>query len=412
MSPANRRAFLVEPVEPLLFGPPRSLSAGEAHRIRSQFPPPPTAFQGMIRSRLLLGAEPALDLDTPKSSDIIAELVGTPSELPPGWQIRGPFPARWRHDDQDVGDDRKCLQPWVPTPRFLLGPPADPGYPLHAREISSPHECLSDLAVDTPRFLGRPDRAESRPLNGWIGPANLRFALGGESGATWQSEQWGERKPDFVKDEFQPGLAIDKTESVAKHGLLYFAEALRFDAGSGLFGQLETPELLPPLSLSALTESAQQAGRRGRLARFRAVERLDSDWEALMRGAHLPDRVDDGQGFWLVSMTPARIEDPLSPRLIPTLPAGVQVRWQAALTGRPFPLGGYEVASSRPRPNRLYVPGGSAWFFHLRGGTPETRRDAIFALHDRHTLGVASEAAMGFGHTVVGLGPLATEERR
>ena len=56
--------FLVRPMEPLYFGRPSSFSAGEARFGKSEFPPSPLAFQGLVRSHLLRCVEnPALDLD-------------------------------------------------------------------------------------------------------------------------------------------------------------------------------------------------------------------------------------------------------------------------------------------------------------------------------------------------------------
>ena len=411
MSAAATGAFCIEPSEPVLFGPPRSFSAGEAHRVRSQFPPPPMAFQGLIRSRLLLGAEPPLDLDGPDARSTIADLVGSPSELPPGWQIRGPFAACRGEPDPEGADLRPILRPWVPTPRFILRSGVDGGSPLHARQIISSHEALSDLSDSSAPVLGRPDQIDSEPLGGWIGPINLLFALAGEGGRQWDAREWGGALPPVVREEFQPGLAIDSAGSTGRHGLLYFAEALRFKPGSGLYGGLDTLSLSPPLTMRALTEGCQQAGRKGRLVLFRPVERLDPAWDAIMQGVHLPDDVTDGQAFWLVSLTPARIDDPSRPIVRASLPPGVRVDIVAAQTGRAFPLGGYEMATGRPRPNRLYVPGGSAWLVRVQGGTAEARRDALTALHDRHTLGAENEAAMGFGHTLVGLGPMTTEEQ-
>jgi CRISPR-associated protein Cmr3 len=388
--------FLITPSEPVLFGPPKSFVAGEAHRITSQFPPSPLTFQGIIRTRLLLGADPAIDLHAPEAASEVAALVGKPSELPPGWQIRGPFPARRGKDG---------VEPWIPTPRFLLGQSSEP---LHAQIIESDHPGRNDLAGGAqPVLLGRPDREGTEPRGGWIGPANLRFALGRGANSNWDETQWQPIKPPFVKDELQPGLAIDRTKGAARHGLLYFAEALRFDPDfekhpSGLFGELRAT-LSPPLDAAALAAGSGQLGRKGRLGRFSVVEVLHPDWEHVMNGDHLPGEVADDMLFWLVAITPVRLSDPTAPSLDAAVPSGVSVRFVAALTGRPMPLGGYQLAKRGVRPTRLYVPAGSAWLFQVSGGLSAGRAAALRALHGRHPLGPRQEAAMGFGHTLVGI---------
>lgn len=410
MSSAGHMAFFVEPAEPLIFGPPKSFTAGEGHRLRSQFPPPPMAFQGMIRTRLLLGAEPALDLETADPASIAA-LVGSPAELPDGWQIQGPFPARRIAGDPEAGDPRPLIQPWVPAPRFLLRDAGDPDrVPLHVRAVMSTHEFHCDREGGMPLFLGRPDAPDAKPLSGWLSPANLRFALGGGGQGRWQREGRGTPFPPFVREEDQPGLAIDPVRGTASHGLLYFAQALRFAAGGGLFGSLSAPSLPSPLSLTDLTRGAGQAGRKRRPVGFSAAERLDPDWQAVIDGAHLPETVEEDRLFWLLALTPVRLADPLHPDIRADLPPGLRVDILAALTGRAQAIGGLEMASGRPRPNRLYVPAGSAWAFRVEGGTAAQRRHALSAMHDRHCLGEAAEAAMGFGHTLVGLGPLTTED--
>ena len=384
--------FLVEPCEPVLFGPPRSFVAGEAHRVRSQFPPSPLTFQGLIRSRLLLGADPPLDFLSPGAPERIERLVGTPSELPADWQMRGPFPAIARDT---------VVEPWVPTPRFVL---RCGSRTLHARLVVSEHPCLNDLG-ESPPLLGRPGHGDCRPKGGWIGPANLRRVLCGEGSGEWDGDEWGEPLPPFVNAEFQPGLAIDAKTSAAQHGLLYFAEGLRFQPRSGFAG-----ELLAPVRAASLEDGAGQTGRKGRLVRFSSVEQWHADWRYLMDGSHLPEAVAEGTCFWLVALTPARLDNVHRPALRPALPLGVTVDFCAALTGRATALGGYELASRRARPNRLYLPAGSAWLIRLNGGTAELRAAALRALNDRHPLGPAEEAAMGFGHTIVGVGPLTTED--
>ncbi len=414
MSPMDGTPFLVEPAEPVVFGPPKSGFAGEAHRVASQFPPSPRTFQGLVRTRLLLGADPPLDLGDRASASAIADLVGPPGALPDGWQLSGPFPAAPDETAPEDPDQPPPLCPWVPAPRFLLSRgKRDRRAPLFARRIRcATHPVLSDLGdVDATPALGRPDAGALSAAEGWIGPANLRAALEGEaSEPRWVPNQWTPGRPRFVNAETQPGLAINPQTGTAQHDALYFAQALRFASGSGLFGILQGP-LATGLRAQSLTQGAVQTGRKGRLAAFRPVPSLHPDWTHVMQGRHLPETVDKGQDrFWLLALTPAFLTDPRQPLDRFTASGDVTVTVEAALTGAPMTVGGFEMASGRPRPNRLYVPAGSVWLIRLDGGTPEARAATLRALNNHHPLGDPTEAAMGFGHTLVGRGPWSTEQ--
>jgi hypothetical protein len=396
------RQFFVEPAETLMFGQPRSFAAGEGHHSRSVFPPSPFTFQGLIRTRLLHGARPAIDLEASASREEIASLIGPPDHLPRGWQITGPYPAQRRRGENN---DDVWIEPWVPAPRFLLR--TERGEILPARPTSRAHTSLSDLG-ENPVLFGRPEKGAFRALSGWVAPAALKQALtlaDHEGALAWAEGQWThEALPPFVCQEFQPGLAIDRGRATASHGLLYFLEALRFSTGSGLLGGFSA-SLPDRLDARALEEGADLFGRKGRLVSFHEADGLDPDWENIMAGRHLPEEVSEEDCFWLVALTPVRLENAL--RLSPreALPGGVRLETLAALTAPPLALGGFSLAESRARPNRLYVPAGSTWAVRLAGADPAARAAALRVLNNRHPFGDAEEAAMGFGHMVAGRGP-------
>ncbi|GAA0597305.1 type III-B CRISPR module-associated Cmr3 family protein [Caenispirillum bisanense] len=274
--------------------------------------------------------------------------------------------------------------------------------------------CCRTWASDDAPCLGRPDIGDAKPLDGWLNPTNLRFALEGEQVGgerrAWQTGGWARQRPCFVWLERQPGLAIDLLTGTAQADALFFTEALRFKPGSGLFCSL-TGRLAPGLRAAALEQGAVSAGRKGRLACFRPAPSVHPDWLHVMDGRHLPDAVEGAdERFWLLAITPAHLPDPRRPLARTSWPDGVEVVVEAALTGKLEAMGGFDITSGRPRPNRMYVPAGSAWLIRLRGGSPDSRAAVLRALHDRHPLGDPAEAAMGFGHTLVGRGPLTTEQ--
>lgn len=393
------RDFLLWPMEALVFGPPRSASAGESHRVDSQFPPSPRAFQGLLRTRLLLGADPRPDLS---DRAVVADLVGSADRLPPGWQLRGPLPGRVRPGAADGGGP--ALELWVPAPRFLLGRKHDSGAtPVRARPLADRHGGLSDLPATTPGgglLLGAPHRDDARPIGGWIDPANLRAALSGRLGG-WRPEGLSESVPPFVKREMQPGLAMEAGTGTARSGMLYFANALRFCQDGGLWGRLDGP-LARGLNDRALEEGAGSAGRKSRLVRFEPAPPLDPVWSAVLAGDHLPPEPGEEAPFWLVQLTPAADAGGFPALRNPEV-GPVRIVMLGGLPGPALTLGGFDLAGGRPRSNRPYHPAGSAWLIRLDGGGPADRRAALDTLHDRHPLGEAAEAAMGFGHTLVGM---------
>lgn len=394
--------FFVRPMESLMFGPPRSFAAGEAHRSASLFPPSPYAFQGLVRTRLLHSATSSIDLDDPGSSKGIEALVGSPDALKAGWQITGPYPAHRRTDD--AGEN--ILSPWFPAPRFLQR--SRNNEILSVRPITNVQPGRNDL--DESLLLGRPEVGPCETLSGWISTAALKDALslGTSPGALkWSDDSWQPDLPSFVQREFQPGLAIHRGARVVQEGLLYFVEALRFGPESGMWARLASPAS-HDFEVDALETDIGAFGRKGRVVHFESAQELDADWNSVLAGEHLPKTVQESERFWLVTLSPIRVANAFTLRPREALPDGVSMKIDAALTGSPVALGGFSLTRGAARPNRLYVPAGSSWAIRLLGGTPRTRAQALRTIHDAHPFGPPEEAAMGFGHILVGRGPSGT----
>ncbi len=400
--------FLVRPLGAVYFGRPQSFFAGEAHRARSLFPPPQSAFQGMVRSQLLRAAGVDFASSSPEQ---LAGLVGEPDELPAGWQLEGPLPARVTEDGR--------LEPWWPVPRYLLrterglvvGRPLDRVGGLAMRDRLT---VARDGAA--PVLVGRPDRADvAGPAPGWLAPRLLRALLSGEAdewGPGAVGAHWHEPWPPFVHPEARPGLGLQRegaatgAAGVAAHGMLYFLEQLRVGGGAewaGFYGALRAPKADPRIPRDALESSLGAAGHKGAPAAFEpAPEPLD-DWQALREGKHLPDAVAERQRFWLVTGTPVRPRDPWHPVRDGVLPKGVTLHVEAVLADGPVVLGGLRMADGRARDNRAHLPAGTAWLFHLRGGDDGQRAEALRQLNGAHPLGAPAEAAFGHGFTLVGI---------
>lgn len=389
--------FLIRPLEAVYFGRPRPFSAGEAHHGSSEFPPSGYTFQGMVRSQLLRSAQPALDLDSPASQPICHDLVGGPDALPKDWQLTGPWPAR-----AVQVEGAEYLEPWLPTPLFLLG---KRGQRCRARPVpGDEHPALGDRDIT---LLGRPDLGLMKPLKGWVDSANLAFALAGKG--DWHADGYRRHLPPFFHREQRPGLALDG--DTARHGMLYFLDGLRCHdpqgGRAGLYGRLQGSwdQRLPDKALAA---SLGGAGKRERPAAFEPALPWRPEFEDLLLGNHLPQQVDDESAqFWLVTLTPAAVKDAMKPLNLAT--GEVRFKVLGMLSDVPQTFGGFRFADATSRPNRAYLPAGTCWLFSLSGGNPQQRGQILRQLNHAHPLGDSTEARFGFGHTLVGLGPQ-TEE--
>lgn len=412
--------FWVRPLDTLFAGPPHSATAGESAGLRSQFPLPSSTFQGLIRTRLLTGAEPALEL-SPANQRTLDRLIGTPEQLPSGWQLEGPFPMVQVLEDHE----RVVQHHWLPTPRFVFEGESD-NHPSaqvldsfgELEETKHAQPALNDLnstsATHAPLYLlgiPGPKKAKLKPLEGWVSVENLAYVLSGRG--RWSPRGHGKDLPPFVQYERRPGIAIDPETGVAEDQMLFFLETLRFAQGSGLAGILRTPGLPKPLQARALTSGVGHAGKAARVVAFEPLETPSDAWKTLWHGEHLSvaalkDRLkwtEDTTAdlfVWLVLLTPLWLEEVNRPT-IHVSSATVQLEIRGALLGDLITQGGYDRITHFMRPNRQLVPGGSCWLVRMRGGTLEQKSSVLRQLNAGHPLGDARDTSFGQGLTMVGL---------
>ena len=410
--------FFLRPLEPLFFGEPHPFNAGETHYARSLFPPSPMTMQGIVRTQLLRAAHPALDLDdwSESARRERADLVGSSGRLPDGWRIQAPLPAEIKKDAAGV----ESLHPWAPAPRFLYSSTDRGNRVFPGMIISSEQPAMNDLEpalepeMKHDLMIGGPDEEQyPGPLNGWVDPGNLWWALSGKG--SWRQQGFAPLVPPFVKTtQRQPGIALDQGTNTARDGMLYLLEHLRFSAASGFWGHF-SGSLDRRIRLRTLSRGVGGAGRKGRLIAFEDAPQLEPRWRDLLAGRHLPLQPENQALFWLYLLTPARMRkepdtgghDQILPGVglqTESLPAGTALKCRAALTGRPITLGGMDTAMGRTRPNHAYVPAGSAWLIEIKAGNDQQRREILEKLNNTHLLGDAREARFGFGHTLVGIG--------
>lgn len=421
--------ILLRPIDRLYFGPPRAQVAGEVHGGRSDFPPSPFTVAGMVRTRLLEGAMPGLDLGdwSPAERSRRARLVGTANELPPGWQLVGPFPAI--ETNERVGR----LEPWLPLPAWIVcadGWRLEPYRFIARRGEESVHteEGLSStpIADDDLEFenegswVGAPHVKTVEHGPTWVPASVLGRILAGDKPLSIGDEPWvrpwkdrylegsGARMagPSFVKWESAPGVAIDPESGTAMDSMLYALDMLRFAPRSGLLVSV-TAALEPPLSEGSLEHGVGRAGRKGQAAAFEPATRVSSSWNSLLDGGHLGAPAEEDT-FWLYLGTPAGLRDPyrdVISELRAAAPHGVAVSLLALVTGEPLVIGGLAMDGGQPRSNALYARAGSGWLVRLTGGRSEERQAVLQRFHGCSTLGPEKERAFGFGFTLVGRGP-------
>ncbi len=396
--------IFLRPVTPIYFGRPGALPAGEAHAGISWFPPPISAFQGMIRTKLLQYA----GIFSPRRE--VEALVGTTDELPEGWSLKGPFPAYYQ--------TKRRLQIWFPAPSFLFPPlQEDAVEPVLARPMTGNRDLqlLMDKGTRSDNnaqlmISGAPGQAGAKPVDGWISSHNLFWAVcGGKGSASWEPQGCSRGLPPFVRWETRPGLAREKNKGKAgleitgraKEGMLYFLNCLRFSPSSGLVGWLEAA-LSAPLSPEALEHGPILAGKKGGLAAFEQPEGTDRWWELLEAGEHLVEcAIPDPSLVWIVLLSPGRWRSlkELKEMLSAGGKAGISIR--SILSKAPVFLGGFSMVERRPRPALPWYPPGTSILVELKGRTEIERREYLMELNNTAVLADQRYRPFGYGHVLV-----------
>ena len=398
-------AFKVIPHEPLYFGPPASLPAGDAHHGESLFPPPSSAWQGTVRTRLLEAAGLDLQDYCKEAKAERAKLVGGSDALLADWSVEGPIPTEVLSDERDQG--------WFPTPLWVHHAKDDvntnePPRPLLAKPLSLSEDMKvkSDLP-SLPIPIGAPKAGRTSPLGGWLSASDLLQVLKGGLPAQLSLKEWNARKthwnlPPFVHWETRPGVALDGTSGTVVDGMLYFLRALRFGPRTGLAGWLKAP-LPSRIPSNALFEGTLTVGKKARPVVFEPLGTMTADWQSLQNGDYLPKEISqDSFDFWLYLATSAHLKEPVRPILRGVVP-GVDMEVRGTLLHKPLWQGGFSMERGQARPNLPYVPAGSSWFIRLSGGTPASRAQALARLHHSSPLITPSRAAFGEGRVLVGI---------
>jgi CRISPR-associated protein Cmr3 len=367
----TRRWFFIEPLDVLSFRDGRPFAAGEQHGLRSLFPPFPPTVLGALRAALL-------------------------GQLCEGGEGRGEDPARCPQCN------REDCPGWVAIGRnaerapfsFILALPAGlhggtpdlywpPARDLFARvSRTDGHEVIENVMLARPFSLGalgaQTDLTEMSPvgvlsqqrlsaLDLWLTTDGLAAALSGDPSREGRHYA---KATDLWEHEGRVGIGLGEAKT-ARRGLFYQLQAVRPKPGVGLAVAVEGDfPLATPVQV--------RLGGEGRVVTVRATENA--------RLPECPEQFPDGK-VRLYLATPALFGGFRPPPL-----EGLDL--VGAAVGRSEWVGGWDIASGRPRPLRSAVPAGSVFFYRASG-------DAA-ALASRYHGKVLSDDGRGFGFVLAG----------
>lgn len=354
------------------------------------FPPSPSTWQGMIRTRVLYAHAPQL-IEQRRQADI-ERLIGTAEALPAGWSIQGPLPAQRIKQNTRLGL-QEYIEPWVPWPLFLSS--AKKGQ-IPDRARTGPIDGWVGSSHPTSMPMRFPDEAKA-PTAGWISARNLYWALLGKEswnpeGATDEAQkraQGGADLPPFVAEEPRTGLAIDDAQGRAQDHMLYTAIHHRFQPDTGLWGALIGA---PPHMAQALRQGWATLGKKNRTLTLSAPPPIDG-WEDLLTGAHL--RGQAGALYLrVVLLTPALVPHDSGKDRLPFDLAGATLLSMQARRGPD--LGAIDRIGRKSLGTRSTWAAGSCFYLSLPAQPNALAQDAVI----QRILGRAhptNEERFGFG---------------
>ena len=367
--------FLIEPLDPLLFGDNRSARAGLDHLQRDQDPSPLTIHGALGRFLAdrseswpagLLGPEQD-DVLNPQSS--VAELFGY------SVQAEGTlyFP-RPRHLRCTLSKGKLC-------PADLVTPGED-----KSSKISLAWPKLLLPADEEP--LG--DEAEGDLL---VSETALSDVLCGARPSSGILQPQG-----IFRAEPRPGIAVDNDAGTVFEGAFFTRPYRRFQssglgkAGASSAGFAAWLQTLAPIRLNAGDGIGFLGGDRRRV-RFNFQETGPVALSVLCEEVARAAGEEESGGFLLYLLTPM---------LQPEAPVEVEgLRPIAAALGKPGSASGWDVKQRQPRPLRALVPAGSVYFFDWNVPPGPERAELVRRLW-MHALRKEGAAA-GFGRCLPGI---------
>lgn len=408
---------LLEAEDVLLFRDARPFTAGEDFRAEGLFPPLPPPVVGAIRSALLAPILENRSLSFrdlpghPELANVRAALGG--ADTLGEFRSAGPLVCRYAPSQ---GATIPVLEPLFALPADILpqGVPRLKVVPqtVGLRKALPGIQGTGAMAVlDKALWPAVSENAtheeEPEPVGDWLSSEAMGEYLKG-------SFHIARTKLD-VSVEYQTGLERTQRRT-AEPGKLYTAQMHRphwtRQQALGLLVRLELPSGYP------LAKGLTPLGGERRSAFLRPLDDYAPALESAETRHAIAEQIvkDDGR-FRLYLATPGVFGHPdrlMSSGLLPNSFPGTL---KGIASGKPLPVGGWNMALNAPRPLCRAVPAGTVYFGQLETKTTAAVEALLSAHHFQTTLQLQDgspeaehRAHMGFGLTLVGAWTQAKEE--
>lgn len=379
----TRATWLIEPRDPIVIRDGRSTT--ELGGAPAFLLPPPNTVAGMVRSSFVARKSHV----TPEQARQLLEIR----------VARGPFLVQ-------RGSGASAYTHWLPVPSdAVVGCFKGQGDKVSKRLVRGRIEYLgedegvlwpegspAELALVT--LKGKDDRdhkteplAEHTAL--WPLEAAVEWGLGHEEMEPFPSLSFGaspstdgQVAPALIRTEGRIHVVIDDASQTAEPGMLYSTPGVRFEEGSGIAVEIETPDDMAwpeadaPVFLGGEGRTSYRSTRPE--AAFPSFETYEDRFLRAAKG-------DTPDGIRLQLITPAWLHDGASvgaPAWLPSwwksgrhpqLPSGLTLKLVAACLPGFVAISGWNMqggssARGAPRSVRRLTPAGTVFYFHLLDG--------------------------------------------
>lgn len=343
------KTIFISPVDVLFFRDGRSFSAGEDHEAQTLFPPLPTPIYGALRSAILSQKNAQFRKGGFLITDAVAEQeVGSPSSL---GTLQINFFALAKHN----------------------GSTAEPLFPMPADVLKK------KKAVSTKYEIAKPTKFEkeaSERIKTNFSLPSLQFVWSVHSESDFYESASGflsingfqkylegkipnndeiiEQQKIYEKEP-RTGIRLKKTKTTGD-GQLFSVEFIRMASEIGFLLTLDNE--------SSLSENGfLRLGGEGKAAIYKAVKTLSINLSEIQK------KVLKDKKFKVVLATPAVFKQGWIPDGINSTGEGelfgCKVKLIGASLGRYISVGGWDLATNRPKPTQRAVPAGSVYFFEM-----------------------------------------------
>lgn len=378
------KTIFISPIDVLFFRDGRSFSAGEDHDAHTLFPPLPTSFYGALRSAIL--SQKNVEFRNGgfivKEDGTVEKEVGSPSLL--GILQINAFSLA-KHA-------QSTAEPLFPMPADVLKKKKTESVKY---EIAKPTKfekgeaakIKANFPLPSLQFLwsihSESDFYES--ASGFLSISGFQKYLEGK--LPNDSEIIPQQK--LYQKEPRTGIRLKKTKTTGE-GQLFSVEFIRVASEIGFLLTLD--------NASSLSETGfLRLGGESKAASYKIVQASSVNFSEIEK------KVLQDRKFKIVLTTPAVfkqgwIPDGISSTTGEGVLFGCKVKLVGASLGRYINVGGWNLATNRPKPTQRAVPAGSVYCFEMLNGED----GANISTHFGKSILSGEWAKQGFGLSFIG----------